>query len=71
MRDEKSILPVSSMMHGEYGIDGVALSMPAIVGADGLEDKVPISLSEDESRALKESAETLKNVVGTIDFMLE
>ena len=35
MRDEKSILPVSHMMHGAYGIEGVALSMPAIVGAGG------------------------------------
>lgn len=71
VRDEKSILPVSSMMHGEYGIDGVALSMPAIVGADGIENKVPISLSEDELSALKDSADTLKSVVGTIDFMIE
>ena len=70
VRDEKSILPVSSMMHGEYGIDGVALSMPAIVGADGIEDKVPISLNEDELRALKDSADTLKSVVSAVDFIV-
>lgn len=67
-RDEKSILPVSSMMHGEYGIDGVCLSMPAVVGAEGLETKVPISLDEDEIKALQESARTLKEVVDTIDW---
>ena len=44
VRDEKSILPVSSVMHGNYGIDGIALSMPAIVGSDGVENHVPISL---------------------------
>ena len=42
IRDEKSILPISSMMHGEYGIDDVVLSMPAIVGKHGIENKVPI-----------------------------
>ena len=68
VRDERSILSVSSMMHGEYGIDGICLSMPAIVGKNGLESKVPISLDEDEIKALQESAKTLKEVVDTIDF---
>ncbi len=67
-RDEKSILPVSSMMHGEYGIEGICLSMPAVVGADGLETKVPISLDDDEVKALQESAKTLKEVVDTIEW---
>lgn len=63
MRDEKSILPISSMMHGEYGIDDVVLSMPAIVGKNGLETKVPIELDKEEQEALKKSAETLKEVL--------
>ena len=42
MRDEKSILPISTIMHGEYGIENIALSMPAIVGANGVETHVPI-----------------------------
>lgn len=66
IRDEKSILPISSMMHGEYGIDGISLSMPAIIGKDGLETKVPISLDEEEQEKLLESAQTLKEVLGTI-----
>ena len=36
IRDEKSILPISSMMHGDFGVDNVVLSMPAVVGADCL-----------------------------------
>lgn len=68
IRNEKSILPVSSMMHGEYGIDGIALSMPAIVGLDGVETHVPISLNEEEQRRLKESAKTLKEVAATLDL---
>lgn len=41
VRNERSILPVSAMMHGEYGIEDITLSMPAIVGIGGVETHVP------------------------------
>ncbi len=63
MRDEKSILPISSMMHGDYGIEGISLSMPAIVGIDGVETHVPIKLNEDEAEKLRKSAQTLKDIL--------
>ena len=66
VRDEKTILPVSTMMHGEYGIEDVVLSMPCILGKDGIETKVPISLSEDEIRELQESAGVLKEITKEI-----
>ncbi len=68
IRDEKSILPVSSMMHGEYEIEDVVLSMPAIVGKGGIETKVPIALNEEEQEKLRESAQTLKKVLETLDI---
>lgn len=63
VRDEKSILPISAMMHGEYGLKDVALSMPAIVGKDGIEGHVPIRLSEAEQAQLTASAEVLSGVI--------
>ena len=63
IRDEKSILPISSMMHGDFGVDNVVLSMPAVVGADGLEELVPIALSEKESADLRKSADTLRGIL--------
>ena len=66
VRDEKSILPVSSIQHGEFGIDDVALSMPAIVGRSGVEGAVPIRLSDEEKKALKASADTLKEVLSGV-----
>ena len=63
VRDEKSILPISSIQHNNYGINDVALSMPAIVGKDGVECTVPFELSKKEVEALQESAETLKKVI--------
>ena len=63
IRDEKSILPVSSIQHGDFGIEDIALSMPAIVGRSGVEGSVPINLSDDEISALQDSAKTLKKVL--------
>ena len=63
IRNEKSILPVSSAMTGQFGISGICLSMPAIVGANGVETLVPISLNEKEKEKLVESANTLKKVL--------
>ena len=60
VRDEKSVLPVSNMMHGAYGIDDITLSMPAVVGKNGVEVQMPISLSIEEATALKKSADILK-----------
>ena len=68
VRDEKSILPISSMMNGEYGISDIALSMPAIVGKNGVETKVPIQLNENESAKLLESAKCLKDILLTADI---
>lgn len=68
VRDEKSILPVSTAMHGEYGIDGVVLSMPCIVGKEGIETKVPFQLNEEETKNLQESAKVLKGIVDTLDI---
>lgn len=68
VRDEKSILPVSTMMHGEQGIDGVVLSMPCIVGRNGIESQVPIKLDEDEAKRLRESADILKGIMAELDI---
>lgn len=62
VRDEKSILPVSSLVTGEYGINDVVLSLPAIVGKDGVEKIVPIQFNEEELNKLNESAEFLSSV---------
>ncbi len=68
VRDEKSILPVSSVQHGSYGIQDVALSLPAVVGKDGVETIVPIALSDEEIAALPASAQTLKDVLNAQDL---
>lgn len=68
IRDEKSVLPVSSYIDGDYGINDVVLSLPAVVGAEGVQTRVPISLSDEEKAKLQESAKTLKEVIDQLDL---
>jgi L-lactate dehydrogenase len=66
LRNEHSILTVSLLLQGEYGIDDICLSVPCIVGKTGVERIVTTQLSEDEQAALKASAETLRGVLNNI-----
>lgn len=62
VRNEKSILPVSSLMIGEYGLNDVVLSIPAVVGETGVQKVIPIELNDEELAKLKDSANILKDI---------
>ncbi len=61
-------LTVSTMLHGEYGIDDVCLSLLTIVGHKGAHTKIILPLNEEEKASLKKSADSLKNVINNITF---
>ena len=61
-------LTVSTMLHGEYGIDNVCLSLLNIVGNKGAHSKVLLPLNDDEVEKLKQSAESLKAVINSITY---
>ena len=61
-RNEKSILPVSSLMTGEYGLNDVVLSIPAVVDETGVQKVIPIELNDEELTKLKDSANILKDI---------
>lgn len=61
-------MTVSTMMHGEYGIEDVCLSTLALVGNVGVRGKVNVPLTDDEVAKLRYSAETLKNVINSIEI---
>lgn len=68
IRDEKSILPISTIQHGRFGINDVALSIPVIVGKDGVESEIPFALNKEEMEKLRDSAKTLKEVIKSCDL---
>ncbi|AMB60203.1 L-lactate dehydrogenase [Microterricola viridarii] len=63
LRDERSILPVSSVLHGYRGIDGVALSLPSIVGAGGVQRVLDVAFDAREEELLHHSAEALRRSI--------
>ena len=63
VRDEKSVLPVSTFVEGHYGINDVCLGVPSIIGRNGVEEVLDIPLDEMESKKLAESASVLKSEI--------
>lgn len=63
-----SITTVSSMMHGEYGIEDVCFSTLTLVGPNGVQGKVPMRMNKAEIELLKKSANALKAVIAQIDL---
>lgn len=64
----ESITTVSSMMHGEYGIEDVCLSTLTLVGPNGIQGKLAMKLTDEEVDKLKASADALKAVIAQIDL---
>ena len=63
-----SVATVSSMMHGEYGIEDVCLSTLTLVGPNGVQGRIPMPLTEEEVAKLQASAKVLKDVIAQIDI---
>ena len=61
-------MTVSTMMHGEYGVDDVALSVLNIIGKDGVRSKVLMPLTDEETEKLRRSGDTLKEVINNLDI---
>ena len=61
--NENRIYPVTVELEGQYGIDGVFLSVPAIIGKNGIKEVVEIKLEPDELKALQQSAGILKSFI--------
>ena len=68
VKDEQAVLPVSVILDGEYGLKGLALSIPSVVGKHGVEKVLEIPLNAGEDEALHRSAGQLLEVISRISF---
>lgn len=66
LRDERSVLTVSVRLDGEFGLSGVSLSVPCIVGRRGVERVIESRLTEKERDALNASADVLKQALAQL-----
>ena len=66
--DSNSILPVSSLIHNRYGIDDVCISLPCIVGAEGIKGYVNPPLTDKELALLQKSGKAMKDVLNSLEI---
>ena len=68
MASSESVVTVSSMMHGEYGLEDVCLSTLTLVGPKGVQGRIPVRLTDEEVEKLRNSANVLKDVIAQIEI---
>ena len=64
--DEKRVLPCTAYLEGEYGIDGLYMGVPVVLGSKGIERVVELDLDDAEQQALKASADAVRDVVSVL-----
>jgi L-lactate dehydrogenase len=68
LRDENSVLPVSTLINDYYGADDICLSIPSLVNRNGVERFLNLELSTEEQKQFRHSANTLKEAIKNINF---
>ncbi|KRE21125.1 L-lactate dehydrogenase [Agromyces sp. Soil535] len=66
VRDERAVMPVSTVLGGIRGVDGVALSIPSVVGGDGAFPVAETPMSSDEAALLRASADAIRASLETL-----
>ena len=66
IRDQKSVLTVSTLMDDYYGLNDVCLSLPCVIGSGGVEEILRLRLPDDEQEALRRSAKTIRDTIERI-----
>ena len=64
VRDSRRIIPVSTVFTGQYGISGVAMGLPAVIGSSGVDRVMEPVLTEEQRSTLEASAKAINSVVG-------
>ncbi len=63
LRDRKRVLPCAVLLKGEYGVDGLFVGVPVVLGAGGMERVIEIRLTDDETAAFQRSAGAVRELV--------
>ena len=64
--DEKFVTTASTLLEGEYGEEGLFISIPVVIGKEGIEDKYELNLTEDELKEFKHSCSVVKENIAKI-----
>lgn len=66
LKDQKRVLPCCAYLNGEYGVKGLYVGVPVVIGAKGVERIIEINLNKTEKRAFMESVDAVRNLVGVV-----
>lgn len=66
--NEKRVLPTSTVLEGEYGLDGCSLGVPAVLGSNGMERVLEVDLHDDDLEQLQASGKKLKDQIAQLDL---
>ena len=69
--DKKKIIPVCAKLEGEYGVDGLFVGVPAVVGKNGIEKIIEIDLTDEERAAFDKSVASVRKTCGEAEEMLK
>lgn len=69
VRDEHSVMTVSSLVKGNYGLHDLCIGLPTVLGRNGVQDVIEIPLNKEEKQALEESAQKLSAVLDKILYL--
>lgn len=67
VHDEDSVLPVSSLINGHYGLNDVCLGVPSVVGKTGVKRILDLPLDDTEYKALHESANKMREIIASLE----
>jgi len=68
IRDEKKLLPASVLLEGQYGLKGICIGVPVVLGAGGVEKIIELELGKEELAALHKSAETYREILESMGY---
>jgi malate dehydrogenase len=63
LKDQKRVLPCAAWCNGEYGLNGMYVGVPTVIGAGGIEKIIDIKLNKDESAMFQKSVDSVKGLV--------
>jgi malate dehydrogenase len=67
LKDQKRVLPSVAYLEGEYGMDGIYIGVPAVLGSGGIEKIIELDLTPDEKKSFEKSAESVRKVMNILD----
>jgi malate dehydrogenase len=69
LKDKKRVLPCAAWLAGQYGVNGLYVGVPTVIGAGGIERVVEISLSADEKAMFDKSVNAVQTLVDVVKKM--